>query len=383
MLLKLTTALLFPLSCFGSCLLNDMTVEEKVGQLLLVHFHGTDANEEARTLIHELHIGGIIYYNWANGLDSPQQVQNLSNHLQDLAQQTRLRVPLLIAVDQEGGRVTRLKEGFTQPPSNQVLGMTHSPSLAQEYAWVVGKELQSVGINFNLAPVVDIHMNPLNPVIGDRSFGNTATLVTAFAHNALIGYQKAHILTCLKHFPGHGDTQVDSHCDLPSLYKSKEQLLQAELLPFMALAPHTDTVMTAHLMIPSLDPVNCATLSQPILDILRKEIGFEGVIITDSLVMEGLLKNCRNIEEAALQALNAGCDLLTLGGKQLIGANAHLELSVKEIKQIHQSLVHAIDAGTLSQHRLDEAVNRILKLKKNLKPAATQTPCHARNLCDS
>jgi beta-N-acetylhexosaminidase len=212
--------------------------------------------------------------------------------------------------------------------------------------------------------VIDINSNPNNPIIGSRSFGNSPEMVISFGKKALEGYHDAHIITSLKHFPGHGDVSIDSHQDLPILYKSKKQLEQMELRPFKALSPFADTIMTAHIMIPSIDPFNCATLSPAILSILRNEMHYNGVIISDSLVMEGLLKNCPSIEHAALKALNAGCDLLILGGKQLIGTSEGFELSVEDVARIHHFLVQALQEGTLPEQRVNDALQRILSLKK-------------------
>jgi beta-N-acetylhexosaminidase len=353
----------FSISCFALPPLQEMTIGEKVGQLLMVHFQGEKANEDAKILIQKLHVGGIIYYNWANGLHSPEQVLGLSVGLQKLSATNHHPIPLFIAVDQEGGRVARLTQGFTIFPGNQALGMTGRPEWAEESAFATGEELHAVGVNFNLAPVVDIHSNPKNPVIGSRSFGNSADIVILFGKNALLGYHRAGIITSLKHFPGHGDVEIDSHQNLPIINKSKQQLQKVELFPFSELASQADTVMTAHILVPSIDSVNCVTLSKEALDILRKEIGFQGVIISDSLVMEGLLKNCSSVEDAAIRALNAGCDIILLGGKQLVGAHAHLELTVEDVERIHQALVHAVKNGIISEQRLDEAVQRILNLK--------------------
>lgn len=300
----------------------------------------------------------MSYYNWSNALSSASQIRNLSMGLQKLA-----KTPLLIAVDQEGGLVNRLKEGFTIFPDNLALAKTGQPELAEKCAFAIGQELLSVGINMNLAPVVDINNNPYNPVIGIRSFGDTADLVTLFAKHALQGYRKAGIITCLKHFPGHGDVVVDSHQDLPVVRKTKEELAKLELFPFYQLADQADSIMTAHLLFPSLDSQNCATLSQKILtNLLREEIEFQGVVISDSLVMQGLLKNCSSIEEAAISSINAGCDLLILGGKQLNAASS-LEITTEDIQKIHQALLQAVQTGAISQQRLEQALQRILILK--------------------
>jgi beta-N-acetylhexosaminidase len=348
-------------SCFAYSS-QDMTLEEKVGQVMMVCFRGEEANENAKALVQEVHVGGFIYYTWANGLRSPVQVKSLSAGLQKLAKETRLSIPLLISVDQEGGVVARLTEGFTVFPGNKALGMTGNPELAKESAFAIGQELQAVGINMNLSPVGDVNSNSRNPIIGIRSFSDSPEVVAAFGKKALEGYRKAGIISCLKHFPGHGDVEVDSHQDLPVVNKTQEELNAVELRPFAELASLTETIMTAHILVPALDPDFCTTLSKKTLDFLRTELGFQGVIVADSIVMEGVLKKCGSVDEAAIGALNAGCDLLLLGGKQLIGS-ANQELTVDEIRRIHNSLVEAVKTGRVAEERLQSAVDKVLQLK--------------------
>ncbi len=359
------------LPCYGTSAVQSLSLEEKVGQLLMAHFHGEVANEDARALIQDTKIGGIIYYNWSNGLDSPKQVHLLSAGLQKLVQKNQNPIPLFIAADQEGGVVARLSRGFTVFPGNKALGMTGEPHLAEAAAWAMGKELQAVGINMNLAPVVDVNTNPRNPVIGIRAYGDHPETVIAFGEKALSGYKKAKIMTTLKHFPGHGDVEVDSHEDLPMVHKALEILEQGELLPFARLASSAEAIMTAHILMPALDSENCVTLSNKALTYLRNKIGFQGVIIADSLVMEGVLKRCDTIDEAAIQALNAGCDILLLGGKQLIGGHSHLELTVGDVQRVHRSIVKAVDSGRISESRLNQALEKILKLKEHYLSSQT------------
>ncbi len=337
---------------------SDLTLEEKVGQVLMPHVRAEVVSKDAQTLIEETHVGGIIYYNWANGLTSFSQVKTLSVGLQALSK----KIPLLIAADQEGGVVTRLNQGFTIFPGNKALAMTGDSNLAQQSAYVTGKEMLAAGVNMNLAPVVDVNSNPRNPVIGIRSFGNTTETVVEFGRRALQGYHSAGVITCLKHFPGHGDVASDSHEALPVIRKTKEELEEVEFVPFRTLAPQADTIMTAHLLIPALDPDHCSTVSKKTLSHLR-EMGFEGVIISDSLVMEGVLKLCGSVDEAAIQALNAGCDILILGGKALVGTNS-TELTLKDIQRVHKSLVDAVKIGRIAEERLNDAVTRVLKLKE-------------------
>jgi beta-N-acetylhexosaminidase len=349
--------------CFGSDLLEEMSLREKVGQVLMVHFHGEETNENAKTLIQQIGVGAIIYYNWSNGLHSPKQVTDLSLGLQTLAKECRLCIPLLIAADQEGGVVTRLQTGFTSFPGNRALGETGSPALAKDAAFAMGQELHAVGINMNLAPVVDVNSNPKNPVIGVRSFGDDPHLVAAFGKEALQGFKQAGIIATLKHFPGYGDVAVDPHEDLPIIHKSKKALEAVELLPFAKLCPFADAVMTAHILVPALDPDHCSTLSEKTLQYLREVIGFQGVIVADSLVMDGVLKKCHSVEEASIMALNAGCDLLILGGKLLIGEHTGLELTSSDVQRVHSALVNAVQSGRIPEAKLNASVARILKLK--------------------
>ena len=347
---------------------KDLSIEEKVGQLLMVHFNGMSANDEANILIQQAHVGAFIYYNWANTLKSPAQVQKLSNGLQRIAQKCRHAIPLLIAVDQEGGVVSRLNHGFTQFPGNSALAIAKQPQLAEACAFACGEELSAVGINLNLAPVVDVNSNPLNPMIGIRAFSNNPEEVARLGLLTLQGYKKANIIATLKHFPGHGDTTTDSHIGLPVVNKSLQDLNAVELLPFSQLAASADAIMTAHILIPALDHKYCATLSRIILDgMLRQKLHYKGVIISDSLIMEGLLKNAGNIENAAIMAINAGCDILILGGKQLNGENIGFELTLKDVLALHKKITDAVLSKKISMERLDDAVQRILELKKKYK----------------
>jgi beta-N-acetylhexosaminidase len=336
---------------------SDLTLEEKVGQLLMVHFNGLDSNQESDRLICEAHVGGFIYYKWANGLVGPEQVKNLSAGLQASS-----KIPLLIAVDQEGGRVSRLTDGFTQFPSNFVVAKTGDPDYAREIAFVMGQEMRDVGVNMNFAPVVDVNINPYNPIIGDRSFGTDPSLVATFGAKSLEGYKQANVIATLKHFPGHGDVTVDSHKGIPIVNKNKSELVDVEWFPFQQLINEAPVIMTAHLIESALDPHQIATFSPLVVDkLLRQEMDFKGVIITDSLVMKGVSLSSSSIQEAALRALQAGHDMLLLGGGQLLGSSH--ELSVDDVMEIHHSLVEAVKEKKLSEERINQSVERILNLK--------------------
>ena len=342
---------------------NRLSLEEKVGQLLLVHFSGETVSEEAKRFICEIKVGGIIYFSWANGLNSVEQVKNLSRDLQMLAQENTPSIPLWIAVDQEGGVVGSLKGEFTTFPGNKALAETKDPGLSREVDLAIGKELRFVGINMNFAPVVDVNVNPKNPTIGLRSFGKTAEEVIPFASEMIEGFHEAGICMTLKHFPGHGDVQVDSHDALPQVSKTRQELEQVELLPFAKLSAVADAVMTAHILVPALDPSNCATFSSTIIRQLRQDIGFSGLVISDSLIMKGALAEGISVEEAAIKALNSGCDLLILGGK-LFHSCELCELGFADVQRVHAAIVQAVKQGRLSEARIDEAVERSLSKKK-------------------
>ena len=336
----------------------DLTLEEKVGRLLMVQVHGEKVNEDARVLIQELGVGGIIYYDWCNKLHTLEKIQAFSKGLQALA-----KYPLLIAADMEGGRVFRFREAFSEIPGNDAIGKMGNSKLAHDVAYALGAEMKKAGINMNFAPVVDVNSNPLNPVIGKRSYSRDPIQVAAFGKEALRGYREACIIATLKHYPGHRDTETDSHEALAVVKKSREELNLIELYPFVHLK-EAEAIMTAHIMVPAFDPDTCATLSKKTLDYLRNEIGFQGVIVTDSLVMQGVLKKCETPDEAVIQALNAGCDLLLLGGKLLSGEKAGLELKIADMKRIHGVILDAVKTGRIAESRVDEAVNRILDLKQ-------------------
>jgi beta-N-acetylhexosaminidase len=347
---------------------NALSLEEKVGQVLMVHFHGEEANQDAQILIQQMHVGAFIYYNWCNGLHHPDQIKKLSEGLQKLTLETRYQIPLLIAVDQEGGEVSRLQNGFTKFPCNGVVGDSEDPNLAYKIALTMGSEMRAVGINMNLAPVVDVK-NPQdnNSKMSKRSYSAFPEFVVSFAAEALRGYKEAKIFSVLKHFPGHGDVAVDSHFELPILNKAVIDIENIDLYPFEKLHMMTDAIMVGHIKVPVWDEDHCATLSKIILtDILRNKIGFQGVIISDSLVMQGVLLQTGTVEEAAIQALQAGCDLLILGG-MLLNGNTKTELSVQDIMRVYQSILEAVRCGRIPEGRLNDAVSRVLTLKTRLK----------------
>ncbi|HBT16186.1 MAG TPA: glycoside hydrolase, partial [Firmicutes bacterium] len=262
-------------------LLSEMSLEEKVGQLLLIGFEGRRPNREVAEFIKEGKVGGVVLL--SRNAEEAGEAADLICVLQKLATAGSHALPLFIAVDQEGGSVVRLTEGVTVFPSNMALGATGCSDYALLAAEAVGGELASLGVNMNFAPVLDVNNNPRNPVIGIRSFGEDPELVAEFGKMAIKGYQNRGVATVAKHFPGHGDTAFDSHLTMPRVPYTMERLFQLELVPFQAaIACGVDCIMTAHLAFPAIEanPGLPATLSETVLTgLLRQKMGFDGLII--------------------------------------------------------------------------------------------------------
>ncbi|WP_338587775.1 beta-N-acetylhexosaminidase [Paenibacillus sp. Y5S-9] len=333
-------------------LLNDLTLEQKVGQLLMCGFHGQHADEQITRLIRDYHVGGVIYFR--RNVESIDQLTRLSAELQDMAAEAGA-LPLMISVDQEGGMVARIdQEGMTQVPGNMALGATGNPEYTLECAQILGRELKSIGIDMNLAPVVDVNNNPLNPVIGVRSYGEHAESVAAHGVAAITGYQSQGIAATAKHFPGHGDTAVDSHLGMVTVPHDRNRLEQMELLPFRkAIDAGVDAIMTAHVMFPSIEPEPIpATLSHKVLTgLLREEMGFEGIIITDCLEMHAISKPY-GVAEAAVRAVEAGADLILVSHT--------LQDQVAALEGIYE----AVRTGRISEEVIHQAVESIMTWKR-------------------
>jgi beta-N-acetylhexosaminidase len=339
-------------------ILARMTLEEKIGQLFLVFFHGPALSPALSEMIVDYHIGGIVLFSIAGNIENPAQVAQMINHAQAEAVAHGAGIPLFVSVDQEGGPVVRLTDGVTHFPSQMAVGATASEELARRMAQVTAQELAALGINMNLAPVLDVNNNANNPVIGLRSFGSSPELVTRLGVAMLDAYREAGVIATVKHFPGHGDTTVDSHFGLPIIPHARERLDMVELAPFRAAVQQgAPAVMTAHVLFPAIDPDpdRPATLSPLVLQgLLRQEMGFEGVIITDSLGM-GALKQLVGTVEAAQLALRAGADIVAFGAD--IGA------TVDEQKAAYQRILSLVQAGEISEEAIDASVRRILRLK--------------------
>ncbi len=336
--------------------LAQMTLEAKVGQLFLVFFNGPVLSPALEEMITTYRVGGLILYTVAGNLESSDQITTLIAAAQSVA--CRDGIPLLISVDQEGGPVVRLPTPATHFPSAMAIAATGQPDYARQVALATAVELRSLGINVNYAPVVDVNSNPLNPIIGIRSFGSDPVQVTDYGLAMLQGYQAARVIATPKHFPGHGDTDVDSHLGLPRVDRSQSEVMSIDLAPFKKLVEQgAEIIMTAHVVVPALDPDPIpATLSPRILQtILRDQLGFDGVVITDSLTMGAIVQHY-GLAQAAQLSLEAGADIL------LFGADPGHD--PEEAKVAYHHLLELFRSGSLPMSRLDTSVRRILLLKE-------------------
>ncbi|WP_339844609.1 beta-N-acetylhexosaminidase [Paenibacillus sp. FSL W7-1088] len=331
--------------------IDQLSLEQRVGQLFMCGFHGQHADEQINQLIHDYHVGGVIYFR--RNVESVDQLKRLSADLQAIAAEAG-DLPLMISVDQEGGMVARIdQEGVTQVPGNMALGATGNPDYTLECAQILGHELKSIGIDMNLAPVLDVNNNVLNPVIGVRSYGENAESVAAHGAAAIKGYQSRGVAATAKHFPGHGDTAVDSHLGMVTVPHDRNRLDQVELLPFhRAIEAGVDAIMTAHVIFPAIEPEPIpATLSRKVLTgLLREEMGFDGIIITDCLEMHAIAKPY-GVAEAAVLAVEAGADLI------LVSHTLQDQISAVE------AVVEAVRTGRVDEATINQALERIISWK--------------------
>jgi beta-N-acetylhexosaminidase len=282
-----------------------ITLKEKIGQMIMIGLQGEELSLEEERFLKDYPFGGFILF--SHNLKEPKQILSLCRSLWKETQKS----PPFIAIDQEGGRVHRLPEPFTQFPPAAAVGRTDNPDLAYKVGFATARELSAVGINVNFAPVLDVHSNPNNPVIGDRALSSDPTQVTKLGWAIIQGLRKGGIIPCGKHFPGHGDTAKDSHLELPVVKKDETALRAIELPPFVhACRNQIESLMTAHVLYPCLDPDYPATLSHSIIaSLLRQELGYEGVVFGDDLEMKAISENY-SFDDTARLALLAGIDVL-------------------------------------------------------------------------
>ncbi|HEX4743525.1 MAG TPA: beta-N-acetylhexosaminidase [Candidatus Limnocylindria bacterium] len=332
-------------------LLSGMSIPDRAAQTMSVAFHGRTITSHLERMIREKHVAGVVIFR--ENVEDAAALRRLTADLQRIAREARVP-PLLIAMDQEGGPVVRVTKGVALPPAQMALAAAPDPAAAvRRSAQLVARELRALGVNWQLAPVADVNDEPLNPIIGNRAFGSDPRTVGALVAIAVRAYADAGLLCCAKHFPGHGSATIDSHKELPEILSPRSRLDAVELVPFRAaIAADVPAIMSAHLTIPALGAAQQpATLSRAVMtDVLRTELGFRGLCVTDDLEMQALARSGGQAAAAA-SALQAGADYLLFRfdeGAQLEG---------------HRLLVDAVLSGRVPPRRLDEAVTRVLEAK--------------------
>ena len=307
-----------------------------------------------RTLAREFDLGGVTFFGRLGNIESPEQVAGLAFDVRNLG----IERPAWVGIDQEGGRVARLRSPFTEWPAMAALGKSDDPVLARKFALALATELAAVGISLDYAPVLDIHTNPKNPVIGDRALGEKPEVVAKLGRVIIEELQRAGVAACGKHFPGHGDTATDSHVELPIVEHPPDRLRAVEFVPFKtAIEAGVAFIMTAHVLVTSIDDERPATLSKKIVQaILREELGFKGVIVSDDLEMKAIV-NSYTPGEAAVAAIGAGCDAILMCGS---GKTADIELQAQAL----EALIYAVEDETLSVNQVEAALDRNRRAKE-------------------
>lgn len=336
--------------------ISRLSLEEKVGQLFHIGIEGVELEESDRRIIQKYKVGGVILF--AHNLEEPKQIHKLNRDLQKNSVQAS-GIPLFISTDQEGGRVRRLgPEASMNFPSAMAFGQTANPIYTEEAAFITAYELRKLGLNWVLAPVLDINNNPRNPVINVRSFGSDPELVAQMGKAYIRGNRRALSLSAIKHFPGHGDTDMDSHLALPHIRKSLKEIQRMELFPFQSVIQDAklkaEALMTAHVLFPFLDAHKPATLSREILKkLLRQELGFQGLVSTDAMEMKAISQRYAP-REAARLAFKAGVDVILLSGELKKG---------KTLRSMFKALLNDFRKKELDIKDLELALGRQLKLK--------------------
>lgn len=330
----------------------------QAGRLAIVGFNGHSVSDELRRLVVEFDLAGVIYF--PRNIDTPEQVADLSRQVSDLKREW----PLWISVDQEGGRVARFRRPFTEWPAAMTLGRSGDDALAARFATAMATELRAVGVNLDYAPVLDVLTNPKNPVIGDRALSESAEAVARIGAVVIRALQDAGVAACGKHFPGHGDTSVDSHEALPLVEHDRRRLDAVEFVPFVrAIEAGVATIMTAHVFAPALDERHIASFSSVVVDrLLKQSLGFTGVVISDDLGMKAVSAT-HSPGDAAVAAVVAGCDVVLL-------CNHTIDEQVDAL----EALIRAAEAGVITPKRIDDAMKRQHATKLRLLDVARMRP---------
>lgn len=330
----------------------NMSLDEKIGQLFIVGFDGnTSLSEKDISLIKDFKVGGLIFFR--RNITTANQTVDLINKIKIINSENG-NVPLFLSLDQEGGLVTRLPEEIIKFHKASVIGEKNDEEYAYDIAKLMGSIIYSIGFNMNFAPVLDIYTNPNNEVIGSRAFSSDKEIVSKLGVVTIKGFKDSNIIAVGKHYPGHGDTSEDSHYELPILEHDYGRVRNIELYPFeQAINNGLDAVLVSHLLYEKIDSENIATLSKIFLyEILRKELGFRGIVITDDMIMKGLT-DTESISEASLKALKAGVDILLIGS-----GYENISNSIQRIKQ-------AVFDGEIDEFEIDRKVYNILRVKRD------------------
>ncbi|MBW8713280.1 MAG: beta-N-acetylhexosaminidase [Acidobacteria bacterium] len=337
--------------------MSSKDVRRHIGQLAIVGFAGRSIPQDLRLLAREFDLGGVVFF--GRNVEAPEQVAEMSRDAQALASE----LPLWVSVDQEGGRVARLKTPFTVWPPMLTLGRSGDERLAERFARALAAELRAVGISLDFTPVLDILTNRSNPVIGDRALAEQAEDVARLGVAIIRTLQTEGIAACGKHFPGHGDTSTDSHHELPVVDHPPDRIERVELVPFRAaVAAGVACIMTAHILIPSLDDQRPATLSPRVIRMIKEDLGFQGLVLTDDLDMKAI-SGKYGLAQAAISAIAAGCDVVLLCGPDPAAQVEALE-----------ALIHAVEDGSLPVKRVEDALARQRRVKERFLASPRPVP---------
>lgn len=322
----------------------SMSQTEKLGQMVMIGIQGTKVDDDSLYMLNQYHMGGVILFD--RNMENPEQVKQLTS---DLQAQSNEKVPLFIGIDEEGGDVVRMAEKLTPPPSQKEIGATGDIEQAKTWAIKTAKSLKDMGINVNFAPVADVGSND------KRSYSTDTNTVIDFVRAATKGYQQENIIYSLKHFPGIGKGRVDSHVDSSSIDVAKEVLMTEDIIPFKTIIDENDPndyfILVSHLKYPALDEEYPASLSSKIMtDLLRNELGYKGIIITDDMEM-GAVANHNDFRSIGVKAVKAGVDIVLV---------CH---EYEHQQEVYLGLLDAVNSGEISQERIDESVKRIIKVK--------------------
>jgi beta-N-acetylhexosaminidase len=341
-------------------------LRQEIGQLLIAGFDGHQIPAELQSLAREFGLGGVILF--ARNIAEPEQVAEIAFDVSRMGQE----LPPWVSVDQEGGRVARLKAPFTEWPPMATLGRSRDVKLAERFARALAAELKAVGITLDYAPVLDIHTNPKNPVIGDRALAEKAEEVARLGSAIVRALQAEGIAACGKHFPGHGDTSTDSHFELPLVEHPPDRIRRVEFVPFKAaIEAGVATIMTAHVLVPALDEERPASLSRAIITgLLRHELQYPGVILSDDLEMKAIAAGYQ-VPEAAVMAIEAGCD-----GALICSGDHATQVAALE------ALIHAVEQERIPYSRIEDAIARQRRARERFLglPVGSPKPATGRAL---